>query len=83
MQVKLNESLWVINCLNFQNEKKIVLDFYNSVQNCRTEEIPEISMSFDVTDNLGAGRASSNSNGIAAGECFYWVEDPSPTITIK
>ena len=48
-----------------------------------TEEIPEISMSFDVTNNLGAGRASSNSNGIVAGECFYWVEDPSPTITIK
>ena len=40
-------------------------------------------MSFNVTDNLGAGRAGSNSNGIAAGECFYWVEDPSPTITIK
>ena len=49
----------------------------------KTEEIPEISMSFDVTNNLGAGRASSNSNGIVAGECFYWVEDPSPTITIK
>jgi len=42
VQVKLNESLWVINCLNFQNEKKIVLDFYNSVQKCRTDEIPEI-----------------------------------------
>ena len=42
MQVKLNESLWVIYCLNFQNEKKIVLDFYNSVQKCRTDEIPEI-----------------------------------------
>ena len=24
MQVKLNESIWVINCLNFQNEKKII-----------------------------------------------------------
>ena len=48
-----------------------------------TEDIPEISMSFNVTNNLGAGRAGSNSNGVNAGECFYWVEDPSPIISIK
>lgn len=36
-----------------------------------------------LKNNLGARRASSNSNGIAAGECFYWVEDPFPTIAIK
>ena len=51
MQVKLNESLWVINCLNFQNEKKIVLDFYNSVQKCRTDEIPEI-LSLHYSKNI-------------------------------
>ena len=51
MQVKLNEFLWVINCLNFQNEKKIVLDFYNSVQKCRTDEIPEI-LSLHYSENI-------------------------------
>ena len=51
MQVKLNESLWVINCLNFQNEKKIILDFYNSVQKCRTDEIPEI-LSLYYSENI-------------------------------
>ena len=51
MQVKLNESSWIINCLNFQNEKKIVLDFYNSVQKCRTDEIPEI-LSLHYSENI-------------------------------
>ena len=51
MQVKLNESIWGINCLNFQNEKKIVLDFYNSVQKCRTDEIPEI-LSLHYSENI-------------------------------
>ena len=51
MQVKLNEALWGINCLNFQNEKKIVLDFYNSVQKCRTDEIPEI-LSLHYSENI-------------------------------
>ena len=51
MQVKFNESLWVMNCLNFQNEKKIVLDFYNSVQKCRTDEIPEI-LSLHYSENI-------------------------------
>ena len=51
MQVKLNESIWVINCLNFQNEKKIVLDFYNSVQKCRTDEIPEL-LSLHYSENI-------------------------------
>ena len=51
MQAKLNESSWVINCLNFQNEKKIVLDFYNSVQKCRTDEIPEI-LSLHYSENI-------------------------------
>ena len=51
MQVKLNESLLVINSLNFQIEKKIVLDFYNSVQKCRTDEIPEI-LSLHYSENI-------------------------------
>ena len=51
MQVKLNESLWVINCLNFQNEKKRILYFYNSVQKCRTDEIPEI-LSLYYSENI-------------------------------
>ena len=50
MQVKLNESLLVINSLNFQNEKKIVLDFYNSLQKCRTDEILEI-LSLHYSEN--------------------------------
>ena len=50
MQVKLNESLWVMNCLNFQNEK-IVLDFYNSVQKCRTNKIPKI-LSLHYSENI-------------------------------
>ncbi len=51
MQIKLNETLLVINCLNFQNEKKIVLDFYNSVQNCRTDEILNI-LSLHYSENI-------------------------------
>ena len=37
--------------MNFQNEKKIVLDFYNSVQKSRIDEIPEI-LSFYYSDNI-------------------------------
>ena len=37
--------------MNFQNEKKIVLDFYNSVQKCRTDEIPEI-LSLHYSENM-------------------------------
>jgi len=51
VQVKLNESLLVINSLNFQNEKKIVLDFYNSLQKCRTDEILEI-LSLHYSENI-------------------------------
>ena len=50
-----------------------------------TENVPEISMSFDVTDNLGAGYNNSGGtqNGVPNAKCYYWVEDPSPSITIK
>ena len=50
-----------------------------------TENIPEISMSFDVTNNLGAGYNNSGGaqNGVPNAKCYYWVEDPSPSITIK
>ena len=42
MQVKLNEYLWIFNYLKLQNEKKIVLDFYNLLQKCNINEIQEI-----------------------------------------
>jgi len=50
-----------------------------------TENVPEISMAFDVTNNLGAGYNNSGGaqNGVPNGKCYYWVEDPSPVITIK
>ena len=50
-----------------------------------TENVPEISMSFDVTNNLGAGYNNSGGaqNGVPNAKCYYWVEDPSPSITIK
>ena len=55
MQVKLNESSWVINCLNFQNEKKIVLDFYNLLQKCKIEEIPEVLFDYCSEDLIWRG----------------------------
>ena len=50
-----------------------------------SEDVPEISMSFDVTNNLGAGYNNSGGaqNGVPNAKCYYWVEDPSPTISIK
>ena len=50
-----------------------------------SEEVPVISMSFDVTNNLGAGFNASGStqNGVPNNRCYYWVEDPSPSITIQ
>ena len=50
-----------------------------------SEEVPVISMSFNVTDNLGIGynNSGSTSNGVANNTCYYWVEDPSPIISIK
>ena len=50
-----------------------------------SEEVPEISMSFDVTNNLGAGYNNSGGtqNGVPNAKCYYWVEDPSPTISIE
>jgi len=50
-----------------------------------TESIPEIIMSFDVTNRLGAGYNGTGSaqNGVPNGKCYYWIEDPSPKITIK
>ena len=42
-------------------------------------------MAFDVTNNLGAGYNNSGGaqNGVPIKKCYYWVEDPSPAITIK
>jgi len=50
-----------------------------------TESVPEIIMSFDVTNRLGAGYNGTGSaqNGVPNAKCYYWVEDPSPTITIR
>ena len=50
-----------------------------------TEDVPEISMSFNVTNNLGAGYNNSGGtqNGVPNAKCYYWVEDPSPTISIE
>jgi hypothetical protein len=50
-----------------------------------SEEVPEISMSFNVTNNLGAGYNNSGGaqNGVPNAKCYYWVKDPSPTISIK
>ena len=50
-----------------------------------SEEVPVISMSFDVTNNLGAGYNNSGGaqNGVPNNRCYYWVEDPSPTISIR
>ena len=45
----------------------------------------EITMSFDVTNTLGAGfnGTGSEENGVPNSRCYYWVEDPSPIIAIK
>jgi len=42
-------------------------------------------MSFNVTNNLGIGYNNSGSeeNGVPNNNCYYWVEDPSPTISIR
>ena len=50
-----------------------------------SEEVPVISMSFNVTNNLGAGYNNSGStqNGVPNAKCFYWIEDPSPTIAVQ
>ena len=42
-------------------------------------------MSFDVTNRLGVGYNGTGSaqNGVPKGKCYYWIEDPSPKITIK
>jgi len=50
-----------------------------------SEEVPVISMSFNVTNNLGAGYNNSGStqNGVPNNRCYYWVEDPSPIISIQ
>ena len=50
-----------------------------------TENVPEINMAFDVTNNLGAGYNNSGGaqNGVPNAKCNYWVEHPSPSITIK
>ncbi len=50
-----------------------------------SEEVPVISMSFNVTNNLGIGynNSGSASNGVPNNNCYYWVEDPSPVISIQ
>ena len=50
-----------------------------------SEEVPVISMSFNVTNNLGIGynNSGSASNGVPNNNCYYWVEDPSPIISIQ
>lgn len=50
-----------------------------------SEEVPVISMSFNVTNNLGIGynNSGSTSNGVPNNNCYYWVEDPSPIISIQ
>jgi len=67
------------NATTFDYIKQLVSPFTVS------EDIPEISMSFDVTNNLGAGFNNSGGaqNGVPNSKCYYWVEDPSPTISIK
>ena len=55
MQVKLNEYLWIFNYLNLQNEKKIVLDFYNLLQKCKIDEIPELLFDFCSEDLVRLG----------------------------
>ena len=50
-----------------------------------SEDVPVISMSFNVTNNLGIGynNSGSASNGVPNNNCYYWVEDPSPIISIQ
>lgn len=50
-----------------------------------SEKVPVISMSFNVTNNLGIGynNSGSASNGVPNNNCYYWVEDPSPIISIQ
>ena len=50
-----------------------------------SEEVPVISMFFNVTNNLGIGynNSGSASNGVPNNNCYYWVEDPSPIISIQ
>jgi len=55
VQVKLNDFLWIFNYLNLQNEKKIVLDFYNLLQKCKIEEIPEVLFDYCSEDLIWRG----------------------------
>ena len=55
MQVKLNEYLWIFNYLNPQNEKKIVLDFYNLLQKCKIDEISEVLFDYCSEDLIWRG----------------------------
>ena len=55
MQVKLNEYLWIFNYLNLQNEKKIVLDFYNLLQKCKIDEISEVLFDYCSEDLIWRG----------------------------
>ena len=50
-----------------------------------SEEVPVISFSFNVTNNLGAGFNNSGGaeNGVPNSRCYYWVEDPSPIVSIQ
>ena len=73
MQVKLNEYLWVFNYLNLQNEKKIVLDFYNLLQKCKIEEIPEVLFDYCLEDLIWRGFHPFNEiKGINNLSCKFW-----------
>ena len=73
MQVKFNESLWIMNCLNFQNEKKIVLDFYNLLQKCKIDEIPEVLFDYCSEDLIWRGFHPFNKiKGIKNLSCKFW-----------
>jgi len=64
---------------NFDYIKELVAPYTVS------EEVPVISMSFNVTNNLGIGYNDSGGaqNGVPNNNCYYWVEDPSPIISIQ
>ena len=55
MQAKLNNFLWIFYYLSLQNEKKIVLDFYNLLQKCKIEEIPEVLFDYCSEDLIWRG----------------------------
>ena len=73
MQVKLNKSLCIFNYLNLQNEKKIVLEFYNLLQKCKIEEIPKVLFDYCSEDLIWRGFHPFNEiKGIKNLSCKFW-----------